>query len=1178
MSSQTNTTPNNELPQSLDRQLSTFRRRLRIVKLIEVAMAAIAGFLIAYFLVFIVERFTALSAAVRAAILILGTAGFSVLIPMALGKWFWSIRRAEQIARYLRGTFPVLGDEILSVIEMNGNQARHGASPRLIAAATEQTCDRVAKHNLEQAAPANTAKKRVMVTMGITGVTALLLLVVPSAAGNSWLRFLNPWTDTARFTFTKLKDLPNEKVVPYGESFLLNVGVHESSKWKPKTAAAKIGPNRIEADRTDDAYLFSLPAQTNVTEVNVSAGDDSRFVSITPKTRPELTTIVARTNLPDYLQYRQPFEQNSSTRRFSAVVGSTMEFDLIASRELQSASIDEMLLPVENQTVAVGPIEVDTDSTHTVNWRDIYGLQPRKPIELEIHAVNDQAPSVVFERFENRVLLQDKSIRFGFTGRDDFGIRKIGIQWVGQPKTATEPIHGEKLLYAGNPENWSVDEQGVFTPSLENVAPQVLTMRLFVEDYFPNRGRIYSRTQLLHVLSHDEHVAWINKKMQAWKSSADAIYEREVALTEENRELRMLSPQELRKPENLRRMENQAAAEKDNAQRLKRAVDQGESLIEKALANKNLRSEQVAKWAASLEALRKIAKQDMRGIADQLNQLSNAMRAESGQQGASNSQQNQSAPGDKKDSDKKDNDQKGSDKEGKKKKESDGKEPNNSDGEKSSDDSNSRTVGKNRLNRKPQQSEPPERSDDEAEQSPSSPSESKPRLRDVEDSMLEHKEGQSDSESGAGNGGGGSLDLPATSLLNPQLDNGQQEQGNEETEAEAEEEAPQDPTLDGVVEDQQQLLEEFEKAREAMDEVMGEFENSTFVKRFKKAARTQLELAGRLNRLVPDRFGESGAGADFTDEDIARLADSHKEVATVMRQLKTDLEAYQSRESADAVEAILDEMNGSKMQVKLEELPLRLQKNRLGDSLHRSEFWADTFDRWAEELVPPARPASNGGDGGGGGGERKSLPPAILLEVLRQVEDEMNLRDETRGFNLSRKAMSSDEQQQRNDGLTVYQMAVQERSLDTIDNIRQLADGEQHFGRTLGKLRKAVQSMDEATGMLFDSTTDAPVLAAESAAIEALLESRRFTPPNSNSDPEEDNSGLDGSESLADAASPMSRLKPGGLDPQIAPRDVGAGTSANFANVPERFRDGVDSFTNQLGKLRKNLNPRGESK
>ena len=111
--------------------------------------------------------------------------------------------------------------------------------------------------------------------------------------------------------------------------------------------------------------------------------------------------------------------------------------------------------------------------------------------------------------------------------------------------------------------------------------------------------------------------------------------------------------------------------------------------------------------------------------------------------------------------------------------------------------------------------------------------------------------------------------------------------------------------------------------------------------------------------------------------------------------------------------------------------------------------------------------------------------------------------------------------------------------------------------------------MNEATGMLFDRTTGDPTIAAESAAIEALLASRRTEPPPSDAQPQDRNGQADGSESLAGGRAAMDMFNPAESQTGRAqPRGVGAGTSASSDNVPERFRNGVDNFTNQLGRLR----------
>ena len=1224
-------TNNVALPKSLDGQLRGFRRRLRVLKLVEVVLAAIAGLMFAYLVVFIVERWVAIPSLIRTVILIAGTVGFSVALPLALRKWYWNTRRLEQVARILRIAFPVLGDEILSVIEMADRRTGQGASPRLVAAATEQTSSRVAKKDLSIAAPARLARRRGLIAVTLVAAAIGLMVIVPAAAGNSWLRLLNPWTNVPRFTFAKIGNLPTEKVVPYGESFQLVVPLAEESQWKPDSANAKIGPSTVAADLEGDAYRFSMPAQTTDVKLNVKVGDNGRSLDVLPMTRPELNSINYKTLLPEYLQYPKPIEETTISRRFNVLVGSQIQFDFLASREIAGASLDGQPIHANGQYVSTGGLLIDRSRQHTVNWRDIYELQPRKPIELAINVIKDQEPAITFENIKERVLLESKALRFKFNSYDDFGIKKIGLEWTGQPTAdGTGPIHGEKLLFAGNPQNRAINEQGIFTPKLENVSPQVLTLRLFVEDYLPNRKRAYSRPQTIRVMSPDEHVGWLHAKMQRWKSAADAVYEREVALAEENKNLRRLDSEERRTEDNIRRMGNQAAAERDNSQRLKRTVDQGRELIQQALANENLRSQQVEQWAQSLAKLQKIAERDMPGIADQLNEVLQDMKNESqsksndggkdSKSGAGNGESSPSESGENPTPESGQNsppsegesgaqnppsgggvnppqgggrnqppgDQKNERKQGENNspENRDNNSPKTGDDNDPSEDMNESNskgntgqpsdgepseqapkAGENRLELNPGEKEPGEEEgeNDDENGEDEEPSEKSPSLQDVEDSMIDREqEGSGDQTPDAGGQGSPSLDLPSTDLLNPEQEIEKEEQEQQEDQ----ERRDPVPSLDGIVEDHEKLLEEFKKAREAMNEVMAEFENSTFVKRFKSASRRQLELASQLNQLLPDSFGSRETEHEQAKQKLAELSSYQQSLFEDLQGLNTDLKAYHARAPADSRQAILDEMDSLKMQVKLGELPQRLMKNRLGDSLHRSEFWADTFDRWGEELVPPARPPSPSNSDNSNGPD-PSLPPAIVLEVMRQIEAEMNLRDETRVFEQSRAAMDEQERRERNDGLTVYQMSVQERSLDTIEDIKRLPGGEKTFRDQLGKLTNAASAMNDATGMLFDYTTGDPAIAAETAAIEALLESRRIEPPPSNPPPPQGSSSQDGSESLAGNRAAMDMFNPAeGQFGQPQARGVGAGTSASSDNVPERFRSGVDNFTNQLGRLR----------
>ena len=1140
MNSQDSNTPDerSHLPEALSQRLEKFRSRLRLFKLIEICLSALVGLFIAYFIVFLTERFVTIPTSVRALILLIGTVGFTIGIPLTLHKWFWNTRRLEQVAKTLRKVFPALGDEILSIIEMVDEQTGSGASPRLIAAATQQTSERVDAHDLDQAAPITPAKKRGFIVGGILSAVVLAAIVVPGAAGNSWLRFLNPWTETERFTFTQLDALPDTINVPYGEPFSVEAKLAEESEWRPASAVAKIGPSEVSSQIEKDTYSFSLPAQTGSESVKISAGDDDHSLSVIPVTRPELLTITSQIELPAYLEYSEPITRSSTNRRFAPLVGSTITFQLEANREIQNATFDQAALSAQGQTVSTPSISVSSESSqHVINWSDTHGLSPRKAVELHIKPTEDQAPSLVFEQIKDRILLESKSLRFNFSARDDFGISKIGLEW-----TDDSLVKGEKILLAGSPTQTRIREAGIFTPSLEGISPQMLTLRLFIEDRLPGRERIYSRPQTLHVMSHDEHVSWIDSKMKQWKSSADAIYEREVALADETRALRELSDEEKLQPENIQRLQEQVAAERENARRLSQAVSEGAELIESAMLNENIRAQQVETWANSLERLDSIAEDRLPELADQLDDVRRSLSQSQGQPSETQSSTS-SQPG-----------------------------PTGAPQEP--------PVGEDRSQVAPRRTGPAGANAEAPPEGPSNP-------RSIEETMHDKKgnsseEQTTDEEGDAEQESNGEtpeqdvrsgIDLPSTQLINPDLEPAEQEEGDEGQQQPQAEEELEELGLDEIIEDHDALLEEFRQAREAMDQMMGEFENSTFVRRFKSAARLQLNVASKLNKELPSSFGSPLEKASNPQATLSELITLQAEIFTYLRDVKTDLEAYQTREAQLSRQAILDEMDALKMQVKLEELPRRIETNRLGDALHRVEFWADTFDRWGEELVIPMRPVEPGDNQQQQDQEEDDnpgLPASIVLEIMRLVESEMNLRDETRDFDRSRAAIDPREQKQRNDGLTIYQMSVIEDALDTLGDINAIPGADAYFTRPLGMLGAAVQSMHEASGMLFEGDAGTLTLAAESAAIEALLASGRTDPQAPDGAGDAPGEGPDGSESLGNGLAFLEKYQSDQTDTwENNERDPGVDHHAQNSQIPERFRSGLDSFTSRLNRLKR---------
>jgi len=263
------------------------------------------------------------------------------------------------------------------------------------------------------------------------------------------------------------------------------------------------------------------------------------------------------------------------------------------------------------------------------------------------------------------------------------------------------------------------------------------------------------------------------------------------------------------------------------------------------------------------------------------------------------------------------------------------------------------------------------------------------------------------------------------------------------------------------------------------------------------------------------------------------------------------MEAYYSRCKEEKFGRIADEMAAMQIVSKLGLLGTRVRSNQSGDSISRVEFWADTLDRWAEELVSASK------SGAAQGCKGNSLPPSIVLEIMRILEGEIDLRDETRAAETARTAIERKEYERSVARLYETQSTLHERTRGVLDDIRAIPNGDRKFAKELSIAGMAVAAMLDAASLLARPTTDAGVIAAETEVIELLLQSKRRNPDGGGGGGSSPGDGGGG-----DTETVALALHGPGVDPNahIKSRDIQQATGTTNDRLPAEFRDGLEDF------------------
>ena len=894
-----------ELPSTLRQKLLDFRKHVWKIKSIEAVGMALFGILTAFIVVYVSDRLWDTPSQMRGLVL-LAALLVCCAIPWAAYRWIWKNRRLEQLAILLRHKHPAIGDQLLGIIELVRSDEEQARSRELCEAAVSQVSDAAQSRDLTNSVP-YPRHKLWSVAAGIgVAVAVVLALLSPAAAGNAWIRYLTPWRDTPRYTFTKIDPQDDRQYVPHGEAFNLNLKLADDTVWQPNKASVKVGSGLpIESKRNQSAYQFLCPPQLSDTSMTLAVGDFKQRIDIEPKLRPELTAVTARVKLPKYLQRDDVVEKDVRGGSGTFVKGSMAMIVAEASRDLKAANVGgETVSPKGTQFTSTWHA-ISADETLAIDWQDEYGLDGAKPFELNLRSRDDEAPTIVCEGLSRRqVVLETETLKFDLRGFDDFGVKHVGIEWQGyEGPMNPEPAKGDKLLGAGGPSSESVEMIGTFSAKSHNIKPQPLRVRMFVEDYLPDRERSYSPNYVMYVLSPEDHAIWLTDQLSKWHRHSLEVRDKELQLYETNRKMQKLTAAELDDPNTRRDIERQASGERANGRRLNRLVSVGENLVKQAARNDEFGVGHLEKWAEMLQILKDISNNRMPSVASLLKEAAKAEQVAAGNGKPSNGQGGQSGQN---------------------------KMAQSKPGEASqggqSESKAGPMAGQNRATPKGGGGE-----------SDGSPKPAIPTIADMESSQ-QPQEPVEAGEQQKSPSGGSRLTLPTTTLLGK---------------ASKSDSCPVGQKIDEAVEEQRELLNEFEKVADELNKVLANLEGGTLVKRLKAASRAENKIAGRIGESVRDAFGVVSIASGDVRTLFGELRTKQMDTLESISHIMDDMEAFYERRRMAKFKAVLQEMETEDVLGALRDLSDDFTEES-GQSIAQCEYWSDTMDRWAEDLVDPA--------------------------------------------------------------------------------------------------------------------------------------------------------------------------------------------------------------------------------
>ncbi len=185
------------------------------------------------------------------------------------------------------------------------------------------------------------------------------------------------------------------------------------------------------------------------------------------------------------------------------------------------------------------------------------------------------------------------------------------------------------------------------------------------------------------------------------------------------------------------------------------------------------------------------------------------------------------------------------------------------------------------------------------------------------------------------------------------------------------------------------------------------------------------------------------------------------------------------------------------------------------------------------------------------------MPPSIVLEVMKILEKEIALREETRGLQQAKAQIEPEKYLEDAYSLADTQEELADRTVAVVESILQLENAEE-FGNEMKQLAYANDAMWDAVEILVEPDTGAPAIAAETEAIEWLLMAKRSKGGGGGGG----NSPGNGTRTGQDlSSSALALLGESDEDKsKVVEREVNQATGKAGEEFPEEFRYGLDKF------------------
>ncbi len=466
-----------------------------------------------------IDRWLALSAQARILWLYAISVAALVTLVFALLRPALQKRSDAAVAADVERRYPALRERLLTAIDLMPAMGAAGAAGFDASGFSRPLTAALVEETQRDAAPLNFLRAvdvRPMRNALIFALLAILLAAgdraMSQGAFDNWLaRMRSPSADIAPWALTRVWLNPSAKRIATGGSVgvtietrgiaadraVLRYRMEKENDWKTVdlTKAAVVDEPAMKDGHPNAVrrFTYKLPALTQTVFLAASANDgQANEKTVIVEERPALVRFQMRLHYPAYIKRPDAILPDGkgadlTDGTLSVPVGTEADIRITANKPIQTAEFIRDGKPAgawaaqDNQIS--GHISVWKNGKYTFNLRDTHGFDNAQPAIYEIHAIEDQTPSVQISQPTADVdLVPNGSIPLAAHATDDYGIVKMALEY---DRTLTDNSAAQsKVRQVGR------GSTSLFGPgsSKSGAKSADIAQRWFLEDIAPQPG------------------------------------------------------------------------------------------------------------------------------------------------------------------------------------------------------------------------------------------------------------------------------------------------------------------------------------------------------------------------------------------------------------------------------------------------------------------------------------------------------------------------------------------------------------------------------------------------------------------------------------------------------------------------------------------------------------------